>query len=207
VNVERAEWVSDVAMLKKDVAMLHPKVDKISGGLFGMMRETVGAWTNVLKTYETSTSETTGNQPAIVPQITDAIEGIEANLQQLDTAEASTANSYELPDPAVGFYSYTQDRNLLTIPAIWKEYDEGLKGHPPVRVLEERYNVAWRKMEKDSKHFIRRRYIYDEVERLAAQYGETGTEAAKRLEAVRASKKLTVTKLWQCLKDSTLYLN
>ncbi|KAI8886887.1 hypothetical protein K501DRAFT_142007, partial [Backusella circina FSU 941] len=64
---------------------------------------------------------------------------------------------------------YKLNRMLCSVEDIWREYTEGLSGFPPVEKLEEDYGTRWRKNASESRYFLRRKTIYDEIRRIAAE--------------------------------------
>lgn len=59
---------------------------------------------------------------------------------------------------------YKLEKSLRNVFEIWKEYEYGINGKPPLRQLEAQYNTKWRN-ETELRTFLRRKKIYDAIEK------------------------------------------
>lgn len=59
---------------------------------------------------------------------------------------------------------YKLEKSLRNVFEIWKEYEYGINGKPPLRLLEAQYNTKWRN-ETELRTFLRRKKIYDAIEK------------------------------------------
>ena len=80
--------------------------------------------------------------------------------------------------------SYTQYRNLTTVPQVWEEYTVGIYGQPSVRSLDLEFGSRWRTSFGARKIYESRKPIYSTVESLIHQ-GKTEQDAVNELETVR----------------------
>lgn len=78
---------------------------------------------------------------------------------------------------------------VYTVQDIWKEWNEGFAGRPPVKELEEKWGSRWRPSNQIRVQFCRRKVIWDELlARIAC--GKTEDEAISELELLRAGRNL-----------------
>ena len=77
---------------------------------------------------------------------------------------------------------YKQVRFLYTIQEIWQEYTVGLRGHPSIISLDEKYGSKWRDSDTDRQFYNARRKIYTAIKELIAD-GISEQEAVDRLNA------------------------
>jgi hypothetical protein len=97
---------------------------------------------------------------------------------------------------------YKLNRSFHSVVDVWSEYVDGYAGYPPVEKLEELYQTGWRKNPNDSRYFLRRKVIYDEIKNIASQNNSNTMDqnrklkqAAADLEAYRVEKGLKLDKL------------
>jgi hypothetical protein len=85
----------------------------------------------------------------------------------------------------------------------WREWEYGIGGHLPVKVLEERWGHHWRPGTKAKVAFCRRKVIWDEIIRLMRS-GLTEEVAVAKLEDLRDGKSLyKLHNLLKALQGST----
>lgn len=89
-----------------------------------------------------------------------------------------------LPQPPV--YALME---LFTVPDLWREWEYGIGGNLPVRLLEEKWGHHWRISTASKVAFCRRKVILDEVKRLI-RLGTPEEVAVEQVEALRDGKSL-----------------
>jgi hypothetical protein len=78
------------------------------------------------------------------------------------------------------------NRQVNTVPDLWKEWTQGLgPGQPSIRQLEAEYGPSWRTSSSAANFFSRRLRIINEIQRMVEQEGLTEEEAVWKLEARR----------------------
>ncbi|OWY91440.1 hypothetical protein PHMEG_00039980 [Phytophthora megakarya] len=87
---------------------------------------------------------------------------------------------------------YKQVRSLKTVHQVWQEWESGLNGGPPVRIMEETHGSSWRCNAAEKRFFFRRKRIIDRVVLIAQEQNISHTQAATILEAQRTNSKLTL---------------
>ncbi|RLN80271.1 hypothetical protein BBJ28_00022176 [Nothophytophthora sp. Chile5] len=115
----------------------------------------------------------------------------------LDIVESSPSNT---PTPARVTPSnprriprvYVLAKGLSSITDVWKEYDEGLEGGPPVREMERVHGRHWRADDTQGRYFRKRKQVYDAVKRVAAAKSILASVAAENLEVERLRRRQTV---------------
>ncbi|GJJ72547.1 hypothetical protein EMPS_04905 [Entomortierella parvispora] len=81
---------------------------------------------------------------------------------------------------------YVMNRQVNTVPELWKEWTVGLgPGQPSIRQLEAEYGPSWRTSSSAANFFSRRLRIINEIQRMVEQEGLTEEEAVWKLEARR----------------------
>jgi hypothetical protein len=70
-----------------------------------------------------------------------------------------------LDDDSIGdnVIQYQMSKTIVTVHDLWREWKEGIGGQPPIELLEQKYNARWRKNRTDSRFFLRRKVILDEI--------------------------------------------
>lgn len=58
---------------------------------------------------------------------------------------------------------YKLEKSLKSVQEIWQEYEYGLQGKPPLKILEAKFSAKWRD-ETESRTFLRRKKIYEAIE-------------------------------------------
>ena len=97
---------------------------------------------------------------------------------------APTASDSNIP-------KYTLCRSLSTVHEVWKEYTEGFGNNASVKELEQKYGAMWRREPKEQRYFSRRNILYKKIEELIRS-GITEEDAVNELEALRATKELSL---------------
>ena len=87
---------------------------------------------------------------------------------------------------------YKLEKSLRNIFEIWKEYEYGINGKPPLRQLEAQYNTKWRN-ETELRTFLRRKKIYDAIEK-GKKAGYHEKQIIEELELLRTYHKFGVAK-------------
>lgn len=82
---------------------------------------------------------------------------------------------------------YKLEKSLRNVLEIWKEYEYGINGKPPLRVLEAQYSTKWRN-ETELRTFLRRKKIYDAIEK-GKKVGYTERQVIDELELLRTYEK------------------
>lgn len=109
------------------------------------------------------------------------------SLQSSSTSSpplSSSSNQHQHqhhPPPPI----YVMNRQVNTVPELWKEWTVGLGGGPSIRQLEAQYGPSWRTSSSAANFFSRRLRIIHEIQRVIDYEGLTEEEAVKRLEARR----------------------
>ncbi|CUM47695.1 uncharacterized protein AC631_01722 [Debaryomyces fabryi] len=78
---------------------------------------------------------------------------------------------------------YKLEKSLRNVFEIWKEYEYGINGKPPLKQLEAQYSTKWRN-ETELRTFLRRKKIYDAIER-GKKAGYTERQVIDELELLR----------------------
>ena len=81
---------------------------------------------------------------------------------------------------------YRMNRTIQTVRELWQEWSRGFGGGPAVAELERRFQARWRRDSNVRMHYLRRKYIVDEINRLVSD-GKFAThnEAVNFLEKQR----------------------
>ncbi|CAG87311.2 DEHA2D15136p [Debaryomyces hansenii CBS767] len=87
---------------------------------------------------------------------------------------------------------YKLEKSLRNVFEIWKEYEYGINGKPPLRQLEAQYNTKWRN-ETESRTFLRRKKIYDAIEK-GKKVGYHERQIIEELELLRTYDSFGVVK-------------
>ena len=61
------------------------------------------------------------------------------------------------------------NRTIQTVRELWQEWSQGVEGGPAVAELERRFQARWRRDSKVRMHYLRRKYIVDEINRLVGE--------------------------------------
>ena len=87
---------------------------------------------------------------------------------------------------------YKLEKSLRNVFEIWKEYEYGINGKPPLRQLEAQYNTKWRN-ETELRTFLRRKKIYDAIEK-GKKVGYHERQIIEELELLRTYDSFGVVK-------------
>ncbi|KFH67149.1 hypothetical protein MVEG_07672 [Podila verticillata NRRL 6337] len=94
----------------------------------------------------------------------------------------ASSNSPPPPPPPI----YVMNRQVNTVPELWKEWTVGLgPGNPSIRQLEAQYGPSWRTTSSAANFFSRRLRIINEIQRMIDFEGMSEEEAVNRLEMRR----------------------
>jgi hypothetical protein len=92
--------------------------------------------------------------------------------------------------------TYTMSRNITTVSDVYREWMHGIGDGPAVKDLEERLGTSWRKTPKDSRHYLRRKAIIDEMDRrVAARPGTNHVTIGAEMDAELQSRRISLAKL------------
>ncbi|KAI7821220.1 transcriptional activator of glycolytic enzymes-domain-containing protein [Gamsiella multidivaricata] len=81
---------------------------------------------------------------------------------------------------------YVMNRQVNTVPELWKEWTVGLgSGNPSIRQLEAQFGPSWRTSSSAANFFSRRLRIINEIQRMIDFEGLSEDEAVNKLEARR----------------------
>lgn len=83
----------------------------------------------------------------------------------------------------VEYPQYKLEKGARNVEEIWREYEYGINGKPPLKQLEVRYNAKWRN-DTELRTFVRRKKIYKAIENGKA-LGYNENEIIKELEDSR----------------------
>lgn len=75
-----------------------------------------------------------------------------------------TKKGFPRPKRNTSVPQYKLEKSLKSVREIWQEYEYGLKGKPPLKLLEAEYSAKWRD-ETESRTFLRRKRIYEAIEK------------------------------------------
>jgi len=64
---------------------------------------------------------------------------------------------------------YRMNRTIQTVRELWQEWSQGVEGGPAVVELERRFQARWRRDSSVRMHYLRRKYIVDEINRLVSE--------------------------------------
>ncbi len=78
-----------------------------------------------------------------------------------------------------------------TVSDVWREWEEGIRGNPPIKSLEERWGPRWRRDGATKVEWCRRKKILDAIRRHKAQKGVPTDVAIRRLDEIRAGMSLS----------------
>ena len=122
---------------------------------------------------------------------------INSNSQTVDFNSDSPQQENVLSTESIDMIpNYSMSRKIETVTDQWREWNEGLGTNPAVKDLEKNYGAKWRSLDKDSRHFNRRKPIIDEILRKVESGGCASTpDAAKELEKYRQDNGLSLRKL------------
>lgn len=98
---------------------------------------------------------------------------------------STSSNTAQCPVPTSSVPTYTLNRDLCTVNQVWQEYEVGRPGCPSVKQLEEDYGTKWRRDPTQSRYYLRRKVLYDELERIAGEKRISLEDAAGVLEETR----------------------
>ena len=112
------------------------------------------------------------------------------SLEQETTETATEADGAPTPSDS-NIPKYTLCRSLSTVHEVWKEYTEGFGNNASVKELEQKYGAMWRREPKEQRYFSRRNILYKKIEELIRS-GITEEDAVNELEALRATKELSL---------------
>lgn len=87
--------------------------------------------------------------------------------------------SFKNPDAP----QYKLEKGARDVSEIWKEYEYGINGKPPLKSLEIKYNARWRN-DTESRTFVRRKKIYNAIETGKAK-GYNEEDIINELESLR----------------------
>ncbi|CUM67841.1 uncharacterized protein PRCAT00005549001 [Priceomyces carsonii] len=104
---------------------------------------------------------------------------------------------------------YKLEKSLKTIDEIWKEYEYGLNGKPPLKDLENKFGTKWRN-ETELRTFLRRKKIYEAIE-IGKALGNSDDDVIRELEAHRSYDHNGYTRkkplLWLCQNVPSKFSN
>lgn len=101
------------------------------------------------------------------------------------TSTSSNANATSTPAPGSSVPQYTLNRTLKTVHQVWEEYQHGIFGGPSVKELADTYGTKWRKDPTNSRYFLRRNILYEEMMKVSRAKGITLEDAAHDMDKLR----------------------
>ncbi|CAO3600435.1 unnamed protein product [Absidia cylindrospora] len=116
-----------------------------------------------------------------------------------EAASSSSPTATDLPSSSAP--AYTLSRKAATVHDVWEEYEPGLDDCPSVKQLESSQGTLWRKNPTESRFFIRRKVLYDELERIAEDEQMTLKEAAGILEGERKRGRYSLSTLSKMINN------
>lgn len=137
-----------------------------------------------------------GSIPMPVPVLTAAAAaGIAPSL---GTAPAAASVPTPTPISEPGPPVVTALPKVFTVRDVWREWKEGVAGHPAIQELEERWGSRWRPGSNIRVQFCRRKVIWNELRTRIAK-GRTEEEAITELEQLRGHR--TINRLVDSIKQ------
>jgi hypothetical protein len=92
------------------------------------------------------------------------------------SSNATSGTSSSASDSAPRQVTYKMSRSIKTVKDLWREWKQGLGGHPAVEYLEATHGTSWRN--GDDRFINRRKIILKEVERLVSSGEKADHEEA-----------------------------
>lgn len=122
-------------------------------------------------------------------------------LQLVPTAPERQERQEQARNSIVPLYKLS--RQVVTVPDLWREWTEGLGGHPSIASLDAAYGNRWRSP-SERQYYSMRKVIIDEIMAMAGnnlEDQEAVIAAVEALEQQRVNSKASLDKLIKALKE------
>jgi hypothetical protein len=157
--------------------------DALDGKFQGMKNDGIQTrqlWQDIFARGHAYFSSGATHPPSSVP-MPPATASISAPIASAEASYSPAALSpAEPPSSTTKIPDFTLNRHLQSMEGVWREYVEPQPPHmTSVRMLEKSYGTTWRKSSSESRFFLRRKELYDAIEKTAEDEGIACLEAAK----------------------------
>lgn len=180
------------------LARLNPLIGNVLESRFSAVDDKLDIITNTIQEQSKNQQEAINQlylTPLYLARPSTSLPGSSASSSSAVPSSSAVSSSSNGPE-------YRLDRNINNVIDVWKEYELGKNGFPPVKQLEETYKTKWRKDRTESRFFSKRKIIYDEIERLSKSHQVTTLEAATILESKRKQHSKTLDGFCTMIKNA-----
>lgn len=152
-----------------------------------MMRRTESLRETSLQSYENAQQNWNGHNVSSNPKADSAsLRKVNDNTNKDNGANHSKNSKQEKASTSVNDMNYTLLKAPSNVRTIWDEYTVGIRGHPPIKKLEERFGNKWR-LNRNRKTYARRKRLYKFIIN-GINKGKTADEMIQILEERRLYK-------------------
>lgn len=144
----------------------------------------------------TTTVRPTNRAAVVIVTKTPPLRASPTAASQLPTAIPLGGSCTTPPTPLITLVrksnapAYTLNRDIQTVPALWKLWTVGIGGTPSVEELDRQYGAGWRQTSSERQYYSMRKTLIDEIKERVAKAGDGDSKRIVRdMEARRLSTK------------------